>query len=586
MAAARHSVNGWLTAFQPRHLTLGLGVIVTVAVLITEIVFLVPASYHWHKANESDAIEDVRQAWYHASDPARFLTATDKARLGERMIRDGLILGGTVFDPAGDPLVVFGERPLLNLNMARLSGITRQQSPSSAALDVLLRPEDTGMAHPIVVRLPMAPIEATTLREVRNFGLSVLFIASLTSLLFIAASLFYIVRPLRAINTALRNAVENPNRADSFQTNLSRRDEIGQISRSLGMLLTSVSVSYQEELAAMKAAIECFGYGIIQYDHEGRMIAANPAAKKAFKANTFEDLRSMNPNCAQPLGSARSVPRPLLDVLGDSEAPMLITLHRDDSFFSAMAYVAVIRRPDGSVAHRFAAFMEMDDVLGNTRKALNRSKKLETDIADAQLEMQEMRRLLESCLCLLDNRQPGEDEYRDSFLPDRILNSWYSEAKRDGLVSGTLEHGLLPPLSGDTVAIRNVLRQGMLLAYAKAQDEKPVLKVDASRQRDGTILFVIRDVSEARQAHLRPRKKAVDPTLPAAALASALNMAGGQQEHIPVIMQSRMRSKSLFCRVSGRKTGSHFCWKRSSRFGQKVSRQSIVARSQKRRASR
>jgi hypothetical protein len=81
------------------------------------------------------------------------------------------------------------------------------------------------------VRLPTEPIEAATFEQLRNFGLSVLFIAGLTAVLFIFASMLLVIRPLRAINKALRQAVENPDRADAYQLHMMRRDEIGQISR-------------------------------------------------------------------------------------------------------------------------------------------------------------------------------------------------------------------------------------------------------------------------------------------------------------------------------------------------------------------
>ncbi|CAN0585022.1 unnamed protein product, partial [Ectocarpus sp. 12 AP-2014] len=97
-----------------------------------------------------------------ASDPAAFLTPEHKSRLGERMIRDGLLLGGVVFDSAGAPLSVFGDRPVLDLNIARLSGMSVQASPNSPAIDVHLSPEETGLSHHMVVRLPTGPIEAET----------------------------------------------------------------------------------------------------------------------------------------------------------------------------------------------------------------------------------------------------------------------------------------------------------------------------------------------------------------------------------------------------------------------------------------
>jgi hypothetical protein len=422
----------------------------------------------------------------------------------------------------------FGERPALDLNIARLSGVGVQASPNAPAIDVHLSPDDTGLAHHIIVRLPTEPIEAATFEQLRNFGLSVLFIAGLTAVLFIFASMLLVIRPLRAINKALRQAVENPDRADAYQLHMMRRDEIGQISGSLNMLLTSVSVVFQDELSSLKKAIADFGFGILQYDHEDRLIAANAMAIALFKQDDFDGLRRMNRNCAQALGTRGQRPQPIVDLLGETQEPMLLTLHTDTGFFTAMSYCANVRRPDGSVYHRFVAIMPMDDILEKSRRAITDTQKAKNALRLAKVEAQEMRRLLESCLCLMEPPKGSEDRFEFSFLPDRILNGWYQEASNDELVDGNLEHGFLPPLSGDRIAIRNVLRQAMLLAYSQTEAEKPVLKVDASKPSDGSVRFTISDVSAERDSvGVVRRPKNVDPTLPRAALQSALKKAGG-----------------------------------------------------------
>lgn len=527
MAAADFRKSSWIVRLLPKRLTMGLGVAVCIAVFITEIIFLIPAAYFWHQSNQADAIEEVRQAWYHASDPAAFLTARQKNRLGERMVRDGLLLGGVVFDGAGEPLAVFGERPVLDLNIARLSGISVQPSPTSPALDVHLSPQQTGLSHHLIVRLPMAPIEASTLAEVQNFALSVLFIAGVTALLFILVSLFLVIKPLRAINDSLRQAVENPDGADAFQLQMERRDELGQIAKSLNMLLTSVSVVYQDELSAIENAIDGFGYGIIQYDFEGRVVAANPSAIALFKVADFNALRKMNRNCAAPLGARKAEPQPILDVIGDSREPILLTVHTEFGYFTAMAYCVSIRRKDGSILRQFAAIMPMDEILNQSRKAVTDANKVLAQNQEMSLAAREMRRQFESCLCLLElaNHEPSQIE--EAVLPDRILNAWYNEALRDDLVGGRLEHGLLPAVRGEPEVVRTVLRQAMLLVYSQTPAERPTLRVEAEHLDEERMNFIISEKSSMLSNGRGRRRKGVDPTLPRAALVAALAHAGG-----------------------------------------------------------
>jgi hypothetical protein len=247
-----------------------------------------------------------------------------------------------------------------------------------------------------------------------------------------------------------------------------------------------------------------------------------------FKQDDFDGLRRMNRNCAQALGTRGQRPQPIVDLLGETQAPMLLTLHTDTGFFTSMSYCANVRRPDGSVYHRFVAIMPMDDILDKSRRAITDTQKAKNALRLAKVEAQEMRRLLESCLCLMEPPSGSDDTFEFSFLPDRILNGWYKEASNDELVAGNLEHGFLPPLSGDRVAIRNVLRQAMLLAYSQTVAEKPVLKVDAGKPSDGSVRFTISDVSAERDdVGVTRRPKNVDPTLPRAALQSALKKAGG-----------------------------------------------------------
>lgn len=527
MAAADFKRSSWIVRLLPKRLTMGFGVAVCIAVLITEMIFLIPAAYFWHQSNQADAIEEVRQAWYHASDPAAFLSAQHKTRLGQRMVRDGLLLGGVVFDGAGDPLAVFGERPVLDMNIARLSGISVQPSPSSPALDVHLSPEQTGLSHHLIVRLPTGPIEAKTLAEVQSFALSVLFIAGVTALLFIIASMFLVIKPLRAINEALRRAVENPDEADAFQLKMGRRDELGQIATSLNMLLTSVSVVYQDELSAIENAINGFGFAIIQYDHDGRVVAANPSAVEMFQVADFNALRKMNRNCAAPLGARRAEPQPILTVLGDTREPILLTIHTEFGFFTAMAYCVSIRRSDGSILRQFAAIMPMDDILQTSRKAITDANKLNAHNHKLRTDAREMRRLFESCLCILELSEHQPSQVEEAILPDRILDAWYSEALQDELVSGRLEHGLLPAVCGDPQAVRTVLRQAMLLVYSQTLAERPVLRVDAEHLDQDRIGLTISDESSQRSINSNIRRKGVDPTLPRAALVAALQHAGG-----------------------------------------------------------
>lgn len=507
----------------PRKLAIALAFCMAGALAIAEGLYLAPSLYFWTKSHEAEAIERVRFAWYQASDPGSFLSIDEKSRFARRMINDGLITGGVLYDSAGDPLAVFGERPLLDLSLARLSGVKVQHSPNTDAFDVHLSPSETGLAHDLILRLPNAPVEAATAAQMREFGLSVLMIAALTAVLFLIACWMVIIQPLKRINAALRGAVRNPDRADSYVLATHRRDEIGQIATSLDLLLASFASLFHNELATLKGAHDGFAFGIIQFGEDQVPVAANPAALRLFSVDDIEGLRRVNMNCASLIGAKRSEPGNLLEVLDGARVPALLGLHVDAGMVTALGYPTRARSAEDEPESTFIALVPIDELMRDARKALGEAKRADVRLRLQSAELQEMRRQMEACLCLLEAASAGDpSEKAEAVLPDRILNNWYSDAARDGLVSGKLEHGLLPRVHGRPSAIRKILRQALLLVYAHTDMERPFLKVDAEPLGDGTMEIIIRDVSADRIGTGEKRKKSIDPTLPRAAMLQTL----------------------------------------------------------------
>ncbi|MEM6381503.1 MAG: hypothetical protein AAF739_02420 [Pseudomonadota bacterium] len=499
------------------------------AVVVTEALFLGPSMLIWGDANRAAAIEQVRQAWYHSVAPGTFLTAEQKRQIGRRMVGDGLIEGGVVYDAAGEPVSVFGEQPVLDLNHARISGVKQQQSLNADAFDIHLTPEETGAGHHLILRLPNAPVVEGTRAQAIEFGISVLIVSGGAAVLFLWSALWLVIRPLQRVNTALRNAIGDPMHAADYQLEFSRSDEIGSIGDAVDQLLKSIAAVYQDELAILRAANDAFQFALIQYGPDGQPMAANAAALRLFASDDVVELAKSYPNCASVLGAKKAEPRPILEVLGEGKAPVMLGLHVYAGMVTALGYQVEVKRDADSGSMRFVALVIIDDLMRDARKALLEAKRADARSQAHSAELQEMRRLLESCLCLLEANSSAQDpEQPQSILPDRILNGWYNEAARDGLVSGKLEHGLLPRMKAKPTALRNALRQALLLVYANTTAERPFLKVDAHESDQNTVTISIKDISAMRISGGERRVKSIDPTLPRAALTQALMQAGGQ----------------------------------------------------------
>ena len=527
MATSTANTYPWWGRLTPKGLTARLAMAVCAALLLTEALFLLPSAQMWQRGNRDDLVDQVRFAWYHASNPASFLTSDDKRRIGQRMVNDGLILGGTVYDAAGERLTAFGQRPELELSLARLSGVRLQESTDGSAFDVHLSPDETGLAHDLVIRIPSGPVVAATRDQVQRFGLSLLLIAGLTAFLFVFATHAILIRPLRRINDALGDVARHPERAAARRLTMVRRDELGEMATSADMLFASLSSVYHDELGSMKGALDAFGFALLQFDAEDRLAMANGPALRLFAVDDVAGFANTERNCASIIGARRSEPRPMTDLFEAGKTPLLIGLHVPSGVVTALVYPAKLDTGEAAPGTRFLAIVPVDDLMRDARKALVEAKRTDTRYRAQAAELQEMRRLLESCLCLLEAPSVDAATAGEPLLPDRILNTWYNDAARDGLVSGKLEHGLLPRIVGHPEMLRNVLRQAMLLVYAQTEAERPFLKVDAKPRDGGTLQFVIQDVSSKRVGGGGKRRKSVDPTLPRAALMQALARVGG-----------------------------------------------------------
>lgn len=529
-----------------------------IAILITEVLVLVPSAYFWRTANQNAAIEEVRSAWYHASHPAVRLEPDDKQVIGQRLVQDGLLLGGIVFDDAGEPLVAFGQRPQLDLNLARLSGVSVQETDNAHAFDVHLAPQQTGLSNHLVVRLPSEPVNQATVTQLRDFAISLLLLVGLSAFMFAVLAWLMFIRPVRAMNSILGRVVDPQAQDTTSRFRSHRPDELGELGRSLDTLLDAVTGVYLEELSTMRGALDELGFAVLQYDETGQVVSINRETQKLFSAADLDEFRRLPTDCVSPVGSKRSEPRPILEVAAVGKPPQLVALHVTTGLVTALLYSAQLKDSGGENKGNFVAIIAIEGLMRDARKALVEAKRIETRNKSLAAEREELKRLLESCLCLLEVGQRRESA-KEATLPDRILNGWYNEAASDGLVSGKLEHGLLPKVLGEPEALRSVFRQSMLLVYTKTEAERPFLKVDAELGENDALQIIVSDVSSQRIGKGETRNKSIDSTLPTAALAGALGQFQGKilsferttigwelklELHVEVLDKSWLRAKS------------------------------------------
>ncbi|MCB1507793.1 MAG: hypothetical protein KDI98_03230 [Hyphomicrobiaceae bacterium] len=512
--------------FNPRSLHMVIFVSVAIGVIVTEAVLLLPFSMVWQTQNIEQAADEVRAAFVHATDPATFPSVDDVTRTADRFMRDGLIIGASVLDASGEQLSTVGDRPFLTLDMVRRGGLQTWESADGAALDLYIDPSETGMANPLVARLAMAPIDAATHDRIVKTALAILAIVLGSSMVSVIALNYWIVKPMRKLQGAIMAAVDNPDVADQFKTGLKRRDELGSISRSLDLLFTAVSLLHQEELATLHKQNEESLIGVLQYSGDGKLQAANPAALDMLGFETETELRKADQHMVIPKNGSTSR-KTFLDIEVDTDSLVPVELLGRVRQIAAHVQHIPVRRRDGTVARHFITLIELDRMSRELQSLQERVKKADAKLSKVSAREQETRRVLESCLCLLDT---GSEKPRvePAVMPDRIVNEWYKDAAEANLVSGKLEHGVLPQLEGDPARIREVFRQALLVVYAKTTIERPTMGMEADMPDEKTARFIIRDISKDRIGGGRQVEKSVDWRLPLAALQVALGKCGGQ----------------------------------------------------------
>lgn len=536
------------------HITCGaLAVGLVCATLVTTI----PIALVWHSEELRRVEARTLQLVKANIDSTTFPTVAETLRLGQRLVESSEVRGGIVFNALGEPLGDFGKVPSLSFSVIRRDNVRSLQSEDGDFLDVFYPAEVTGLANPIILRLDVSALPRAVFVRMWEMLAVVLLTASIMALVAMAILSRAITRPLARMRDAAIAATDRPESSDLYRIGCSRSDEIGQLCRAVDLLFTAVSIVHREDLAAGREAIERSAFAMLTYDPAGRLTTANPAALKLFGAGSVEAFGKLPPDFIRQKTGESDGKVSVIELLMSGAVDRVVTIATPHGERRCYLSTTTIRKKSGMVLRHMVTLFDLTAQLTYQEQLEEESASLRSAVANDKRRLAEMRGLFEACLIMLPH-VPALDETAapppvspsaPTVETERIVNAWYAEAVRNGMVDGHLQHDVLNDVRGELVNVEAVFRQALLATHARSPVVKPVLAVDAEATGD-TVHFVVREVES---------ESAVDPTSDGSSnagifllgLAHALSEAGGRL--IPLETGENAIAFSLPAATKGRK---------------------------------
>ena len=250
-----------------------------VSIVLVEAVILVPS----YKGYERDLLSKLRESGRATVTSGFKKYGTDSQRdlplVGRLLTNDSYLRGGALYRPDGSLIGRFGDRPRLTPGLAESKSITTWRQEDGARLDVIWRPQQTGLPFTVVGRLDSSWIGGELVKFVLRISGLVLIVS-----LFVSGATMLVLRkmilvPLLQLRASLIAASKDPDNPERYTLDLKRDDEFGDVVESFNNLLQLISHSLRSALAEQSELLETtfqsMSQGIVVYDRDLKVIAFN-----------------------------------------------------------------------------------------------------------------------------------------------------------------------------------------------------------------------------------------------------------------------------------------------------------------------
>lgn len=458
----------------------------------------------------------------------------------EKLVALAPIMGGRLYDTLGDPAGGFGVEPSLSRNAVASDRLYSLRSPDGNYYDIFLSQAQVGLPFDIILRLDTSQIQDEVQAYVFQRAQNSLIISVISVTILLTILTLVIIRPIIQVRKSMKASVLHPEHSDKYKLNWKRKDEIGEMSRSIDQLLTKISSVYQNDLATALDAIEQAKSPIVQYDQLGRLVAANPAALLMFGAKSVEEMAKQgdkflvlpNRHTDRPYSVPSSIEELLHTPGGGSYMDEGLVLCN-----GVEIPVLIIARPvhkqNGDIQRYYANIVDISERTFRQNRLASEISKMVTEKVSMHERLETMKMVLESCVILLEAVKAEEtaDTERKSVMADRVITQWYRDAQDSGLIDDTeLEYGILPVLRGNPDNLSKLFRQALSLTYMKSIYAKPSLSISTLTVSDQKTEFTIKDRSdeEGLVRAVEDRSASTNWKICLAAFNRMLNLEGGE----------------------------------------------------------
>lgn len=496
-------LKGLVLQYRLRHIIIAC---VLVSVIFTEFL-VVGASYFIWTRDQFDKLKQETLLMLKANaETTAFPTVDQIVKIGERIAGFSAVRGGAVYNSLGEMIASFGQSPSLTMRTFQRENIAHFVTKDQSEIEVFYSQEMTGFANPIILRIDARSIPALLMKNLEDKAVTTLIVGFISSLAIAFLLGLTIVRPVLQLRNAVSAATDNPNLADRARLNWKRRDEFGEVAKALDLLFTTVSVVYQEDLAAGQDATQRAAFAVLNYGGRGQLIGANEAALLLFDMDTYESFSNMPSDFIRVVEKDRTIDVPPLSLMKDKSVYRLVNVVTKNGIKRCIFNGVTVHNRSGAVLRTIVTLIDITSHINQIDALKNQVSLLEKKDVHSTRRLTELRALFQSCLILLTHAHEVSQESnsqgtggetgvlikkRPVTLTDRIVNAWYYEASHAHLVNSEFSHEALPPAYGTAEEIEAVFRQAFMYIYARARVERPSIRICAKKLNDAQSIYEI-----------------------------------------------------------------------------------------------
>ncbi len=441
--------------------------------------------------------------------------------------------GMIVIDAQGRDIRKIGGPLPVNSSRLRRGQKSNFQAIQACCIDLYLEKNQTGLPYDLLIRIDAGSLGQTTENHMKRRMVIAMVILLLGAVVSVAVLHRIIVLPLDRLRNVLKRTLSRTTAGSLPQTLLTRNDVIGDLGRMIDPPNGAAGLKAPANGASTDTSSDLINeipIEILSFGADGGLADANEPALNLFQCRTISDLRAKDLGVFQAEDKTDNGPLGLPEMLKNGPFEVCAKVYCSDT----------------PVHRRIIARIDCDDH-GNVQKLVACLSPIGaaapagiSEPAEAKSEFAQMERRtgmlklnLEACLTLLSRPDPvAMAAQAQKVRTDVLVENWYLDASRCGLVDKQMEHRVPGQVVGDTEAVTSLIRHSLTYVALRSEAEVPRLAGSGRMRSADVVEFVfeevggppVRNCETGEAGNLQQNES----KLPLAALTSLLAAYGGK----------------------------------------------------------